>query len=1185
MPWFVARYLHRLSAQIINFLVFAGLLISCAVCQAQIPSASDVTSTPIPNAGHDYIHALSETVNPANGSLSIRINVPLPPSRGPNIPFNFAYDSNGVFYLSQLGGNGLVQSGFGWNTTRAPLSQGGWSYSVPMLSVQDSPTQVQVVNGTDQVSVFTCDTWINYVFQDANGNRQNLGLTTFNPNPNCVSEAGLEGPDTTAQVGPFLAQMDPNWYNVGTVSPVDVIDADGTDYSFDQQAAPLPGPCPLGQASCPGTEAVSFITDRNGNTASFSATTGGGITYTDTIGRVALSMPTFGASQDAITVSGLSQPYTVNWTTVAAQFPITMNNIYSSGVKSCPTDPGPEPTIPVISSIVLPNGQQYTFSYDSRSGPTYGLITKITYPTGGYVRYEWGLNSQATFDRFAFYSQIPTDNGDGTPNFGVTILEQTGSCGYYSDTPAIAHRYVSYDGQNEVEQQDFTYSTSWNPPSTWGNGAALGTWTQKQTTVVTKDISVASGGPQYSTAYTYVPNYTDYQPNGGLPVQVPVENNIQYYGTDGSLLQTVGKTWGNTRILTQQQTTLNNGFLSETDWAYNTNEMMTEKDEYDYGSGSRGPLLRKTLFPSYHSFNTHIVDKPDSAKVLDASGNPAAGASYVYDPSGNMLSRSNWLNSTGTSSVTTSHMYDGYGNIISTTDPKGYVTGYSYTDPFVDNCSYTTPANAYLTRIIYPTTNGVPHTESFHYYCASGNLASSTDENGQATTYTYNDPLNRLKQITYPVTTDGTTGSPGAGYTSYTYVDTPGSVSVTKQYLQNTSGTLVANVTSFDGVGRVLHSQLTLNPSSTVTVDKTYDSFGRVQSVSNPYRTPPSSNDPPYGLTSYTYDALGRTLLQCQPDNVNNSPCQPGNSYLKWGYSGNVTSFRNEVGNMWQRTSDAFGRLTDVTEPGNLKTHYTYNAVGDLLCADQWETGTVGTPCASSHKRSFSYDLLSRLGTSTNPETGTITYQYTAAGALCAGDVSLPCSKTDARGTTAVYNYDALNRVTSKQYSSAGGSDTTPASCYTYDTAVSGIGKLAVEWTQVGSCSPTAPATDKSTQRFILSYDTVGRILTEKRCILGNCKTSAVPFSITSGYDLAGNLTGYDNGVGTLTITNSYDAAGRLFQIGSSVSDITHPSSLYNVSDFFPTGASHIWTLGSNISITQNYDSRLRPKDLTAVKQ
>ena len=44
---------------------------------AQITNVTDVTSTPARGAGHDYIGTLSETVNPANGSVSLRVQVPV----------------------------------------------------------------------------------------------------------------------------------------------------------------------------------------------------------------------------------------------------------------------------------------------------------------------------------------------------------------------------------------------------------------------------------------------------------------------------------------------------------------------------------------------------------------------------------------------------------------------------------------------------------------------------------------------------------------------------------------------------------------------------------------------------------------------------------------------------------------------------------------------------------------------------------------------------------------------------------------------------------------------------------------------------------------------------------------------------------------------------------------------------
>ena len=52
------------------FLFFAALSF------AQTANVDNTTSTPTEGVGHDYIHLLSETVSPANGSVSLRIEPP-----------------------------------------------------------------------------------------------------------------------------------------------------------------------------------------------------------------------------------------------------------------------------------------------------------------------------------------------------------------------------------------------------------------------------------------------------------------------------------------------------------------------------------------------------------------------------------------------------------------------------------------------------------------------------------------------------------------------------------------------------------------------------------------------------------------------------------------------------------------------------------------------------------------------------------------------------------------------------------------------------------------------------------------------------------------------------------------------------------------------------------------------------
>jgi RHS repeat-associated protein len=1057
---------------------------SAAICAAQIPSETDVTSTPVPDVGHDFIHAPVETVNPANGSLSIRIGVPIPPSRGFSLPFNFAYDSNGVFYLN-CGRGSLCSNSLIWATGNSRLSQGGWSYSAPMLSVQES--EFSTVDGNGKP--VTCYDLNNFVMQDLSGNRRNIGLTNYGTSAYC-GLTSVEGPVTSAQEGSLLSQTGSQFVR-GTAQAVTVTDGDGTVYAFPAHTGVPIGYC--GPTCGPATYPPTAITDRNGNTTLIYSYTGVGgpiLTYTDTNGRTALNIPTFGGSPDSVTVSGLSSPYKVYWTTIQANFSVNFDHI---GGDSCTGtgSPGSQPTISAVSSIVLPNQESYTFSYDS----VYGLIDKITYPTGAYVRYVWGTNSQSE------YGQWPYIHSDGS----------SASCDYYYDSPAIAHRYVSFDGVHEVLQQDFTYSTTFGTP-----GYPISEWSQKTTTVITHDLARGSNY-QFKTVYNYLPAYADYQPNtGGLQAQVPVEHTISYYDTNGTLLKTIGKTWGNERMLTQQTETLVSGGVSETDFSYNQYEMETNRYDYNYGSGSRGSLLRQTVIPSYHTFtkngvNLNILDKPDQVQVKDGSGNVAAGATYGYDGVGNMLSRSNWLNSTGSSTLTTSHTYDAYGNIITTLDPKGNTTNYSYADQFVDTCTYTAPANAYLTKITYPTTNGVPHVENFQYKCASGKLANSIDENAQTSSYQYNDPFLRITQIQGPP--DPNNGNQSSTMT-YSYNDAGPNPTVTTSELMNTSGGWKTNVSTMDGIGHVIQTALEISSQETDSVYTSYDGEGFVWTVSNPTSATPTL------FTAYTYDPLGLKLLQTNQDGSQRQWCFDGNrdagqtncnAAVVTGNDPRIDS-ADENGNDQQTISDALGRLTTVGEPNGVSaqpsspansmiTSYTYSALGDLRTVSQNGRAGIDTPRPT---RTFNYDMLSRLTSAYNLESGWTCYGTTGLQPANASNCTPGYDangnltyKTDARGIQIGYSYDALNRLLGKNYAApntppAGYAATAPVS-YTYDqgpASANPIGRMSSMTDGPGSESWT--------------YDPMGRIAGITRSTL--TPQSNQNFAASFQYNLDGTL-------------------------------------------------------------------------------
>ena len=74
----------------------------------------NIATTPTPGSGHDYLKMINETVNPANGSLSLRIDAPEPQQRGDlNFPYHiFGYDSDGVSLPIATVNYGYIGTGF-----------------------------------------------------------------------------------------------------------------------------------------------------------------------------------------------------------------------------------------------------------------------------------------------------------------------------------------------------------------------------------------------------------------------------------------------------------------------------------------------------------------------------------------------------------------------------------------------------------------------------------------------------------------------------------------------------------------------------------------------------------------------------------------------------------------------------------------------------------------------------------------------------------------------------------------------------------------------------------------------------------------------------------------------------------------------------------------------------------------
>jgi RHS repeat-associated protein len=818
-----------------------------------------------------------------------------------------------------------------------------------------------------------------------------------------------------------------------------------------------------------------------------------------------------------------------------SSYTVTFSNINVStnfGVSGVTEYSG---TIEVVTSIAFPDGTSYSFTYDSGTSPGhYGELTGVTLRTGGTMTYGW-TNFSDVYGSVIRWLTSRTYAG-GTWTYSPSVISNCNS-----NQVGCQQKLTETKPSGDEAVYTFTVNNGdWNTETDYYSGSSA--LMKKVTT--TWDFSnpcpdCSNGGTAYVRPIQVVTSMPG--PGGTLNSQAEYSYDSPYYGNVTAIKQwnyTTGG-FGSTPDREADYTYLNSSsYISA-----NILNRVTGKTVSQSGVQQAQTLTSYDSTPLTSMTGVTHHDDTNYGTGNTVRGNPTAVQQCV----------------SGSTYLTTTNYYDTTGQLVKTTDPAGNSISYSYADNF-DGYAPPAPTNAYLTQVTLPISGTIEYT----YYFGTGQKASVTDQNLQETIYQFNDPLNRPTETTLP----------GGAWSLTTYTGATESDSYNNTYAGSPSpscSNCVHNETLLDEWGRTEDQVLASDPAGATTVATSYDAQDRVTSKSNPYR---STSDPTYGLENYAYDALDRQISNTHADNnvaytYYGAGITSGggiSSQLCSGASGYPSLSVDEAGHKQQTWTDVFGNPVEVDQEDStgalsLATCYQHDALNDLASVAQ-----------GGQRRSYTYDGLGRETVESTPEAGTVDYYFTASGGgVCAGDTSRVCRRTDARGITTTYAYDAESRLTLKSYS-----DSTPTAYFVYDESSVTLGGNNYTMTN-GKGRLTHTSLQTNNAFTIESYDPAGRIQDLWQCTPFNCASSPY-WDMHYQYTTGGYVNDYVHPAG-YTITNNISNDGRNEEIQSSLIDSTHPNEIVDMS-YAPQGAlDHITTgcagTGCN-KLRQNYDYNSR---------
>ena len=926
---------------------------------------------------------------------------------------------------------------------------------------------------------------------------------------------------------------------------------------------------------------VTLIRDRNGNQLSFTYDGNNRVqSITDSLNRqITISRNTGPGTFDQITYKGfggLERTIKINYLSLAnaLRSDYSSTRTYKSLFPELDGSSVSQHNPSVVSSITLPNNKQYQIKYNQ-----YGEVARVVLPTGGAIEYDYAA--------------------------GVSDGYTSGAVGVGFEGSWVVYRRVIERRLYPDGGTGSTYSsrTTYSRPETYATnlGYVMVDQLNNSGTLLTRSKHYFHGSPKLSF--------------GISPIEYPGwkegrEYQTEQFASNGTtILSRSTNTWqqraavswwsgssdlappNDPRLSETTNTLVDTNQVSKQTFSYDDMVPFNNRSdvyEYDFGSGAPGALVRRThtdylkINPvnstDYTSTNIHIRSLPTQTQVFDGAGIEKARTTFEYDnyasqpleprsdisghdsgfttlyfTRGNLTRSTGWILSTSTQ-LHSYVQYDVAGNVVKTTDARGYETLFDFTDrygaPDGEAQGTTAPLElgtqksyAFATKV----TNAAGHISfaQFDYYV--GKPVNGEDPNGIVASGAYNDSLERPTQIRRA------RGTGAENQTTFEYDDT-GRVVRTKSDRDNNNDNGLISEVVYDGFGRSVETRLYEAGSNFIRTDQQYDALGRGHKVSNPYR--PYLSETAVWTTT-VFDSLGRVISLTTPDSA----------VVTTAYSGNAVTVTDQAGKLRRSLSDGLGRLIRVDEPnsGNSlgaasspqqPTAYSYDVLDNLTGVSQ-----------GVQTRTFVYNSLKRLTSATNPESGTVTYDYDANGNLI--------TKVDANSITTSLAYDAINRVTSKRYINSPG---TPAISYFYDAQPLPSG---------------APTFDRgySTRRLVAvtygsgssagtyrGYDQMGRVVRQYQ------RTDSVNYLVEATYyaNSSPQTLTYPSVPGASdrrVVTYTNDVAGRLSALSSTATSYGPGASLASIQYAAHNGLK-TETYGNGLIHAVNYNDRLQATEI-----